>query len=142
MDHHSSAGSELPTDGSPPSEAWLFAQVLYGKPLPRIVSPEAKARAKREELERLAPSSARHAEELRTLQATEAAARNDRKLWEWCARISTRAEETLLAMQRKEAAEREAWRRAERFVEARLAGMTEWNEIDHPRRGFGPHPGA
>ncbi|MBI3836669.1 MAG: hypothetical protein HY288_01880 [Planctomycetia bacterium] len=32
---------------SAPSEAWLFAQAILGKPIPRIVSPEAKARAKR-----------------------------------------------------------------------------------------------
>jgi hypothetical protein len=73
------------SDGLPPSEAWLFAQAISGKPIPRIVSPEAKARAKREELERLAQLSSRHAEELRGLQAAEAEARHDREILEWAA---------------------------------------------------------
>jgi hypothetical protein len=46
------------TDGPPPSEAWLFAQAIMGNPIPRIVSPEAAARAKRDELQRLAQLSA------------------------------------------------------------------------------------
>jgi hypothetical protein len=68
------------SDGAPPSEAWLFAQAILGNPIPRIVSPEAKARAEREELERLAQFSSRHAQELRRLQTAEAEARRKREL--------------------------------------------------------------
>jgi hypothetical protein len=56
---------------SPPSEAWLFAQEIHGKPIPRIVSSAAQAKAKRDELERLAQVSTSHASELRKLQIAE-----------------------------------------------------------------------
>ena len=49
------------SDDTAPTESWLFAQAILGKPIPRIVSPEARTRAKREELERLAQFSPRHA---------------------------------------------------------------------------------
>ena len=87
--------SLLPTDDSPPSEAWLFAQAILGKPVPRIARPEVKARAKREGLERLAQYSTRHAEELRRLRAAEVEARHDRELLEWAAQISTEAADKL-----------------------------------------------
>ncbi len=106
-----------PSSGLPPSEAWLFAQAILGKPIPRIVSSETAARARREELERLAQFSTRHAEELRRLKAAETQARHEREVLEWAAQISTRSEEKLRALQRKETEEREAWRRAELFVE-------------------------
>jgi hypothetical protein len=69
------------SDGLPPSEAWLFAQAILGKPIPRIISPLAQAKAKREELERLAQFSSRHAEELRQLQSAEAEARPSASVW-------------------------------------------------------------
>src|ERR1051325_421230 len=106
MDHNRRTGSGMPADDSPPREAWLFAQEILGKPIPRIVGREANARAARVELERLAQFSTRHADELRKLEAAEAAARHDRQLLEWAAGISTRAEEKLRALQRKEAEER------------------------------------
>jgi hypothetical protein len=80
MDHFE-AGPDV-TGDSPPSEAWLFAHLVLGKPIPRVVSPETKARAARDELERLARFSLRHAEELRKLEATEAEARHDREVLE------------------------------------------------------------
>ena len=129
-------------DDTPPSETWLFAQLMLGQPIPRIVSPQAKAKAHREELERLSRFSSRHAEELRKLESAEAEARRDRERWEWAARISTRAAEELRALQRKEAEEREGWRRAEQFYEAYRAGMIEWNETDHPRQPKGTPVGG
>jgi hypothetical protein len=128
------------SDGSPPSEAWLFSQAILGKPIPRIVSPEAKARAKREELERQAQFSSRHAEELRRLQATDAEARHDRELLEWTAQISTRAEDKLRALQQKEAEAREGWRRAEQFAESLLEGN--WDPSKHPHAPKGQHDGG
>ena len=83
------------SDGSPPSEAWLFAQAILGNPIPRIISPEVQARAKRQELENQAQFSPRHAEELRRLQAAEAEARRQRGLLEWAAQISTACESKL-----------------------------------------------
>lgn len=125
MDRNHRSKSGAPSDGSPPSEAWLFAQAILGKPIPRIVSPETKARAAREELERLAQWSSRHAEELRKLEAAEAQARHDREILEWATGISARAAEKLRALQRKETEDREAWRRAEQFAEQLLEGMSE-----------------
>ena len=121
------------SDDSPPSEAWLFAQVILGRPIPRMVPLEVRAKARREELERLALFSSRHAQELRDLQAAEAEARRDRELLEWAAGISTRAEAQLRALQRREAEQREAGRRAEQLYESYLASLIEWNEADHPR---------
>ena len=128
------------SDGSAPSEAWLFAQAILGKPIPKIVRPETKAQAEREELERLAQFSSRHADELRRLQATEAEARHNREILEWAAGISTRAEEEVRAMQRKEAEEREAWRRAESFVESLREDS--WDSSQHPRAPKGQSDGG
>jgi hypothetical protein len=127
------------SDGSPPSEAWLFAQAIQGKPIPKIVGPGTQSRGKREELERLAQFSTRHAEELRRLQAAEAKARHEREILEWAAGISTHAEEKLRALRCKEAEERGAWRRAESFVESLLEGS--WDPSQHPRLGGPPNAG-
>ncbi|MGD9720323.1 MAG: hypothetical protein AB7O59_07175 [Pirellulales bacterium] len=126
----------------PPSEAWLFAQAVLGRPIPRIASPEAKAEAGRAELKRLAEFSSRHAQELRDLQAAEAEGRRDRELLEWAAQISTLAEDKLRALRCKKADAHETWRRAEQFCEARLASLTEWNEEDHPRAPKGTSIGG
>jgi hypothetical protein len=128
------------SDGSPPSEAWLFAQAIQGKPIPKIVSPGTQSRGKREDLERMAQFSSRHAEELRRLQGAEAEARHKRAILEWAAGISTHAEEKLRALERKEAEEREAWRRAESFVESLLVGS--WDPRNHPRAPKGQPDGG
>ena len=120
------------SDGRAPTEAWLFAQAVLGKPIPKIVRPEVLARAKRAELEEWAPFSSRHAEELRSLQSAEAEAAHDRELLEFRAQISTKAADELRALQRQEAEEREAWRRAEQFVEMLQEG----------KPGAGLPPGA
>ena len=119
-------------DETAPTEAWLFARLIRGEPIPPIINPEARARAKREELERLAQFSSRHAEQLSRIKIAEAEARRERESLEWAARISTRAEEKLRALQQREAEEREAWRRAEAFYERYVANVTEWNP-DQPR---------
>jgi hypothetical protein len=121
-------------DGSPTSEAWLFAQAISGKPIPRIVNPEAQTKAKREELERLAQFSSRHAEELRRLQSAEADARRQRELLEWAAPFSTECENKLRKLLREEAEAREGWRRAEQFTETLLEGN--WDPSKHPQGAF------
>jgi hypothetical protein len=78
------------TDDSPPTAAWLFAQLILGKPIPRIVDPGAKALAKRDELERLARFSSWHAEELRQLQFAEAEDRRERELLDGGANLTPR----------------------------------------------------
>lgn len=142
MKHDRVDSPGMSPDDSPPSETWLFAQLLLGKPIPRIVSPEARARARREELERLAMYSSRQADELRQLDVAEAKARHDREILEWAAGISTRAQEQLRNSQRNEAEEREAWRRAGHFCESYCAGLIEWNETDHPRQPKGTPVGG
>jgi hypothetical protein len=127
------------SDGSAPSEAWLFAQAILGKSLPEIVSPATRARAERAKLERLAQLSTRHEEELRSLQAQEAKARHERALLEWLAEISTEAEAKLRELQRRENDERAAWHRAERFVKSLLEDG--WDPSKHPRLGGPPNAG-
>jgi hypothetical protein len=127
------------SDGRAPTEAWLFAQAVLGKPIPKIVRPEVLARAKRAKLQEWAQFSSRHADELRSLQYAEAEARHDRELLEWAAQISTEAADKLRALQRQEAEEREAWRRAEQFVEM-LEGN--WDSSKHPRAPKGQPDGG
>lgn len=117
---------------SPPGEAWLFAQAILGRPIPRFIRPEGTAKAQREELGRLAQFSFRPAMELRGLQAAEPEARHHRELLEWAAQISTEAKDKLRALQQNEAQDRDAWRNLEQFGGANSA-VTEWNEADHPR---------
>jgi hypothetical protein len=128
------------SDGSPPSEAWLFAQAILGNPIPRVVSPEARSRAEHEELQRLAPFSSRHAEELRRRQAAESEARHDREVLEWSAQISTEAADNLRALRCKEAEEREACRRGEQFAETLLE--SDWDPSQHPRAPKGQPDGG
>src|SRR5690348_6867931 len=71
MDRDRQRSTHDGSDASPPSEAWLFAQAILGRPIPQIISPDAKAQVKREELERTAQFSASHADELRRRQASE-----------------------------------------------------------------------
>jgi hypothetical protein len=117
---------------SPPSEAWLFAQAILGRPIPEMMPFEAKAIAQREELGQLARFSHRHAEELCRLQSTEANARRDRELLEWAAQFSAGAERKLRTIQQIEAQEGRTWHAIERFAEADSL-VIEWNEADHPR---------
>ncbi len=128
------------SDGSPRSEAWLFAQAILGNPIPTIVSRHARAKARREELQWLATFSPKHVEELRRLVAAESEARRQHELLQWAAKISTRAEEKLRALQREQAKEREGWRRAEQFVESLLEGA--WDPSKHPRAPKGQSDGG
>jgi hypothetical protein len=132
--------SGMPTDDSPPSEAWLFAQQILGKPIPPIESPERRARAARERLQYLAQFSTRHADELRRLEAAEAEARRKREVLEWAASVSDEAADKLRALQRKEADERGAWRRAEQYAERLLEGT--WDPNQHPRAPQGTPEGG
>jgi hypothetical protein len=150
------SNSDDPLEERAPTEASLFALALYGKPMPAIIRPEVRARARREELERLARFSSHHADELRRLEKAEHEARHERELLEFAAKISDRAAAKLNAILRNEAEEREAWRRAEEFV-ARLHASQEaerreqrtrhslteaWNEADHPRQPAGTRQGG
>jgi hypothetical protein len=130
------------TGDSAPSEAWLFAQAILGKPVPNPYRARDEARAEREQLEWLAQISPGHAVELRKLQSAAAEARRERELLVWAAGISTKAEAKLRTLLREEAEVREAQDRHERLYEAYSARITEWDEADHPRRGYGSHPGA
>jgi hypothetical protein len=116
----------------PASEAWLFARAILGKPIPRVVRPEVKARAQRAELEGRAQFSAQHAQERRTLQASEREAQRTRQLLEWAAQISTEAQGKLRTIQQIEEQDRRAWHAVERFTETHFL-IEEWNQADHPR---------
>jgi len=122
-------------DNGPPSETWLFVQAITGKPIPKIVSPEARARAERAELERLARFSESHARELSRLREKEFAARRYREILEWTAQISDRAAKELRALQLKEAAERAAWQRAEEYARVLLEEGSSWANQPRAPRG-------
>jgi hypothetical protein len=127
-------------NNSPPSEAWLFAQALLGRPIPRLVSPATRAKAHRAQLEWLAQISTRHEQELRELQAAERKAQHGREILKWAAQISTEAEKKLRAIEQAEARERRAWQAAEQF--ARAQALVEWDEADHPRAAKGTSIGG
>jgi hypothetical protein len=75
MNRNFGDSSGLPADGSAPSEAWLFAQAILGKPIPDFSQHlPATADSRRRQLELLAESSAEVAEELRLLDGEEAKA--------------------------------------------------------------------
>ena len=127
---------------APPSETWLFAQALLGKPIPDPAAKAKQARAERERLEWLAQISTEHEAQLRKLQSAEAEARHQRELLEWLAQISTEHEAKLRRLKVEEYEAQEAQQRWEQCYQDYSATITEWNEVDHPRRGYGPHPGA
>jgi len=102
------------SDGSPPSEAWLFAQAILGNPIPRNYSLETKGQ--------------------------DAEARRDREILEWAAQISTQAAIKLRELQGMEGEEREAFRRAELFVDSLLEGN--WDPSKHPRAPKGRSDGG
>jgi len=70
-----SATPRSETDAAAPSESWLFAQAILGKPIPDPQAAAKRAQADRELLERLATFSTRHEIQLRQLLSEEAAAR-------------------------------------------------------------------
>ena len=125
-----------------PSDSWIFAQLLLGKPLPRIVTPQIRETAKLAEMVRLLGNSSRQAEELLGMEAAEPDALCRRELLEWSATISTRAEDELLALRCKESEEREARRRISRLFENPSDRIIEWQEADHPRELKGTTKGG
>ena len=129
-------------DASPPSESWLFAQALLGKPIPNPASAQADARAKREHLEWLASFSTEHAAQLRRLQSEEAEARHQRELLQWLATFSTEHERELRRLQAREAEAIDAQASWERFYEDYSASLAEWAEVDHPRSPKGTPDGG
>ncbi len=76
------------SDGSPPSEAWLFAQSLLGKPVPCPFRAEADARARREHLEWLAQISPEDARRVRGRLSEDVDIKAQQDLLEWVAEIS------------------------------------------------------
>ncbi len=127
--------------GSRPSEAWLVAQQLLGKPIPNPAAAAAEARRQREQLEWLAQISTRHEAELRRLRSEEAEARRNREQLEWLAQISTRHERELRNLRRAEADARQAAARSQAFLESLGVQEAEWDPAKHPRGAFTQNPG-
>ena len=126
---------------SPPSEAWLFAQAILGKPIPSASQAEADARAKREQLEWLAQISPEHESQLRSLLGAEAEARRQRKQLEWLAQISTEHEGKLRSLLQAEAETSEAQERLRRHAEDSNVQEAQWDPVKHPRGAFPQNPG-
>ena len=104
-------------DGSPPSEAWLFAQALLGKSVPNPAAAAAESKANREQLEWLASISTTHERQLRSLQSQEGEAKATRERLEWLASISSRHERQLRSLLTAEAEARQAHEHLRRFAE-------------------------
>lgn len=98
---------------SPPSEAWLFAQLLLGRPIARMTGGDRDRQP-----------------------------RSDRRTLEWAAQFSTRAAAKLRALEQMEEAERDAWMRASYYYEQYCLRLLEWNEGDHPRHPKGTSAGG
>src|SRR5665213_364226 len=137
MDRNFRKESAAKASGSPPSEAWLYAQALLGNPIPTPASAQADAQHRRELLEWLEQIAPEKARELRR-ESTEAAdAAHRRKLLEWVASFSPRHETELRRLRRAEADAREAQQRWEQFAESVDGPLAEWDE-GKPRRGGYP----
>ena len=81
MDRYFRKRNDQGAGASPPSEAWLFAQALLGKPVPSVSRAEADARAKREQLEWLAKISPEHESRLRRSLSEQADAAAPPRSW-------------------------------------------------------------
>jgi DNA-directed RNA polymerase subunit F len=124
---------------SPPSEAWLFAQALLGKPVPSASSAQADARAKREHLEWLAQISPEDARRVRGQLSEEAEARAQRKQLEWLAAISPEHERKLRSLLQAEASE--THERLKWLSEDAAVHEAQWDPAKHPRLAGPPNPG-
>ncbi len=124
---------------SPPSEAWLFAQALLGKPVPSTSSAQADARAKREHLEWLAQISPEDARRVRGQLSEEAEARAQRKQLEWLAAISPEHERKLRSLLQAEASE--THERLKWLSEDAAVHEAQWDPAKHPRLAGPPNPG-
>jgi hypothetical protein len=111
------------------SSTWAFAS-------------ESSEQSERERLEWLANISTRHADELARLQSAEAEARRQRERLEFLADISTEHEAELRRVVREEVEAKASRAQRTRFNDTDIDSLTEWDEADHPRRGYGPHAGA
>lgn len=123
-------------NGLPRNEAPSFSQAPSSTPSSLALSPEAKAVAQRQQLQRLAEFSPRHAVELRKLQAAQAESRHGREILEWSAQFSTRAEEKLRALRTREGKEREPWRRADRYAERLFREQPARSETRPPAHSY------
>jgi hypothetical protein len=141
MDRRNDRHTVQDSDNSPPSEAWLFAQAILGKPIPRVASREANVRADREFQDFVASISPEYNRRLQDEQAARAAAAADRELLQWAAQISARAQRQLEQLLAAEAEARESQQRAEAFLEALHAQEAYWDPSKHPRLGHDPNAG-
>jgi len=128
-----------PAEDSSHTEAWLFAQEILGRPIPRPPS-AAAARRDREQLEWLASISDRHAAELSRLRGAEAEARHQRAMLEWLATISDRHAAELRRLQAAEAEAREGNSLGQCHGNGSLVNEA-WVPSQHPRLGGPPNAG-
>jgi DNA-directed RNA polymerase subunit F len=142
MDRNFHRGPAAPTGASPPSEAWLFAQAVLGKPVPSASRQEADARARREHLEWLAQISPEDGRRVRGQLSEGADAKAQRKLLEWLADISPEHEVKLRSLQRAEAQARETREHWEWLAEVSTVHEGTWDPSQHPRASKGQPDGG
>ncbi len=127
-------------NGSPPSDALLFAKAILAETISDAPLPAAQANAERERLEFLAQFSTRHEEQLRKMRESEAESRRQRKQLEWLASIIAEHERTLQTVLEDEAATREAQQQRDAAIESWNA-QEAWDPAKHPRLGRPPNAG-
>lgn len=124
---------------SPPSEAWYFAQILLGKPVPSAPATQANARATREQLGWLATIAPERGSNLRAQLIEQADARADIEQLRWLAQISRPHESQLRSVLAAEAGTAES---QERWLEERSnVQEADWDPSKHPRGAFSQNRG-
>ncbi len=128
-------------EGSPKSQAWVFAQALLGNPIPNLVNGARSARVERAQLERLASISDLHRDRLHRLKSEETTAKREREQLEWLAQISEEHNQRLRALLMQEADARDSQQDVERLIESLEVQEARWDPAKHPRRGGPPNAG-
>lgn len=129
------------SDAPSPSDAWIFAQQLLGKPIARPPREVSAAGIDHEHLSWLASVSPDSIDRLRDSLREEHDPTVERSQLEWLADVSSRHENQLRCIRILEAAAKELQSRSQRFEEGSNLQEAQWDPGKHPRRGGAPNAG-
>lgn len=119
--------------GSRVIERSPFVRAIQGESTSSAENSGVKALTERQELERLARFSSRHADGLRSLKVAESDTRRDRQRLGWCAQFSTESEAKLRNLLIEETGKHRGPRPAEQFTKTL---RETWDASKHPRGGY------
>lgn len=141
MNHDCRLGNVNGSGASPPSDAWIFAQQLLGKPITRPPSKGRVAGIDPEQLAWLESVSPDSIDRLRDSLREEHDPTVERSQLEWLAEVSSRHENQLRRIRILEAAAEELQSRSQRSEEGSTLQEAQWDPGKHPRRGGQPNAG-